>query len=135
MVIGSLNANPADREISRENVRTIQFFGEDKQAIGVPFFNGWGELGMSSMAMDPKDSKVIYFASSSAIFKFDLINGSHADLGIPNLTDIHEISIIGDQLWISNTKHDEIVSYDIRKEKLSQRIDLSDFASTSPEDG
>jgi hypothetical protein len=135
MVIGSLNANPADREISRENVRTVQLFGEDKKPVPVSFFNSWGELGMSSMAVDPDDRKVLYFASSSQVYRFNLNDGTHTDLGIPNLTDIHEISIIGHDLWISNTKHDEIVSYNIRENKVSQRIDLSDFASSTPEEG
>ncbi|HCK21006.1 MAG TPA: hypothetical protein DHW15_02240 [Bacteroidetes bacterium] len=134
MVIGSLNANPADREISRDNIRSVQLFGADKKAIEVPFFNSWGELGMSSMAVHPDDAMQLYFATSSEVFLFDLNKGTHENLQIPNLTDIHEISIIGEELWISNTKHDEIVSYNIRKKAVERRVDLSDFASSSAED-
>ena len=86
------------------------------------------------MAVHPDDAMQLYFATSSEVFLFDLNKGTHENLQIPNLTDIHEISIIGEELWISNTKHDEIVSYNIRKKAVERRVDLSDFASSSAED-
>lgn len=135
LVIGSLNANPADRVLNRDTIQSIQLINNKEEIISVPFFNTWGELGMSSMAPHPHDPFVLYFASSVAIFKFDLKHGTYVDLQIPNLTDIHEISIIGNGLWISNTKHDEIVCYDIIANKVSSRINLSDFKSTAPEEG
>ncbi|MEZ5014532.1 MAG: hypothetical protein R2794_09595 [Chitinophagales bacterium] len=135
LVIGSLNANPLDREIKREDIRSMQLIDEKHQITPVAFFNAWGELGMSSMCWHPEDPYTLYLASSSALFRFDLKGGKYTDCNIPNLTDIHEISMIGKKVWISNTKHDEIVSYDITTQSVDQRINLSDFKSNTPEEG
>ena len=135
MVIGSLNANPSDREISREDIRSVQLIHPNREISEVSFFHSWGELGMSSMAVHPDDKMKLYFATSSQVFLFNLHANEQTDLQIPNLTDVHEISMVGDELWISNTKHDEIVAYHIRENRVSRRIDLSDFASSTPEEG
>ena len=135
LVIGSLNANPADRAISRQDIRSMQVIDENGKIHPVNFFNTWGELGMSSMCFHPNDPFVFYLASSSEVFKFMLKENRYEQLDIPNLTDIHEISMIGEQVWISNTKHDEIVSYNIRTNRVDQRINLSDFKSNTPEEG
>jgi hypothetical protein len=49
LVIGSLNANPADRAISRDNIRSMQVIDENQQILPLNYFNSWGELGMSSL--------------------------------------------------------------------------------------
>ncbi len=135
LVIGSLNANPADREINRDNIRSMQLIDDQQQIISIPFFTKWGELGMSSMCSHPDNPYVLYLASSSEVFRFLLKENKYEKLEIPSLTDIHEITMIGNCVWISNTKHDEIVSYNIDTNTISERIKLSDFKSNTPEDG
>lgn len=135
LVIGSLNANPADREISRENIKSMQLIDDKNAVTPISFFNTWGELGMSSMCYHVSDPYTLYIASSSEVFRFSLKEGKYTKLEIPNLTDIHEISMVGNKIWISNTKHDEIVSYDIQENKISERINLSDFKSNTAEEG
>ncbi len=135
LVIGSLNANPADREISRDNIRSMQIIDEETKIIPVDFFNGWGDLGMSSMCWHQNDPYTLYIASSSEVFRFLLKENRYEKLEIPNLTDIHEITMIGKFIWISNTKHDEIVSYNIDTNSIGERINLSDFKSNTPEEG
>ncbi len=135
LVIGSLNANPADREISRDNIRSMQLIEEDSKIIPVDFFNNWGDLGMSSMCWHDSAPYVLYIASSNEVFRFLLKENKVEKLEIPNLTDIHEITMIGKFIWISNTKHDEIVSYNIETKTIGERINLSDFKSNAPEEG
>jgi hypothetical protein len=135
LVIGSLNSNPADRVITRADIKTMQLINESEEVVSLPYFESWGELGMSSMAYHHSDAYTLFLASSSEVFKFNLRAGTYVAMDIPNLTDIHEISMIGNNLWISNTKHDEIVSYDIVDQKVSARINLSDFKSNTPEEG
>ncbi|MFI5171742.1 MAG: hypothetical protein ACHQFW_05090 [Chitinophagales bacterium] len=135
LVIGSLNANPADREISRENIRSMQLIDHDQNIQPIKYFDSWGELGMSSLCWDDDDPFTHYLASSTEIFKLDLKGSKFKKLDIPNLTDIHEITLIGNKIWISNTKHDEIVSYDIVNNRIEERINLSDFKSNTPEEG
>lgn len=135
LVIGSLNANPADRAIDRKDIRSMQIIDDQQRITPVAFFNQWGELGMSSMCWHERDPYTLYLASSSEVFRFSLREKQYTKLDIPNLTDIHEISMIGNKVWISNTKHDEIVSYDIDADKVGERINLSDFKSNTPEEG
>lgn len=135
LVIGSLNANPADREISRDNIRSMQLIDDKQNIISINYFNSWGDLGLSSLCWHNNDPYSLFLASSSEVFKFDLKGNNFRKLDIPNLTDIHEISMIGNMIWISNTKHDEIVSYDIVKNTIGERINLTDFKSNAPEDG
>ena len=135
LVIGSLNANPADREIDRENIRSMQLIDDQEKILPVNFFNTWGDLGMSSMCWHEKDPFVLYIASSNEVFRFFLKENRFQKLEIPNLTDIHEITMIGNLIWISNTKHDEIVSYNIDSDSIIERINLSDFKSNTPEEG
>lgn len=135
LVIGSLNANPADRAISRDNIRSMQLIDENETIHEVNFFKSWGELGMSSLCWHERDPYTLYIASSSEVFKFSLKEQSFVKLEIPNLTDIHEITMIGNKIWISNTKHDEIVSYDIDENRIGERINLTDFKSNTPEEG
>lgn len=134
IVVGSLNANPADRVLSRQQIKTMQYIDSSENVQPIPFFNNWGELGMSSIAYHPDNIFNLYLASSSEVFEFDLQAGKFINLQIPNLTDIHEISMIGNGLWISNTKHDEIVCFNIKTRTIEQRINLTDFKSTAPED-
>lgn len=135
LVIGSLNANPADRAIDRNDIRSMQIIDDKGRITPVAFFNTWGELGMSSMCWHDSDLYTLYLASSSEVYRFSLRDKTYTRLEIPNLTDIHEISMIGNKVWISNTKHDEIVSYDIQADKVSERINLTDFKSNTPEEG
>ena len=89
---------------------------------------------MSSMAVHPDDKMKLYFATSSQVFLFNLHANEQTDLQIPNLTDVHEISMVGDELWISipNTTRSWLTTSENR---VSRRIDLSDFASSTPEEG
>ena len=135
LVIGSLNANPADREIGRGEIRSLQFINPDLSISPVNYFNAWGELGMSSLCWHQEDPFILYLASSSDVYRLDLKGNTFTKFDIPNLTDIHEISMIGKEVWISNTKHDEIVSYSIEQNKIASRINLSDFKSNTPEEG
>ena len=135
LVIGSLNANPLDRVISRDAIRSMQLINPDTSITPIDYFNSWGELGMSSMCWKENEPYIVYLASSSDVFRLILKENRCEKLDIPNLTDIHEISMIGDTVWISNTKHDEIVAYDTIKNAIDRRINLSDFKSNTPEEG
>ena len=135
MVIGSLNANPADREMTRGDLRSVQLIGPDKQFLPISYFQSWGELGMSSMAVDPANRMKLYFATSSDIYLFDLESGTQNNLHIDGLNDIHEISAIGENLWITNTKHDEIVSVNIQSNTVQRRVNLADYSCSPSESG
>jgi hypothetical protein len=135
LVIGALNVNPADRVLERDQLHSMQLIDEKNAVTPVTFFDAWGEMGMSSMCQHPRDPYTLYIASDSEVFKFCLSNKTYERLDIADLADIHEISIIGDKVWITNTRHDQIVGYDMLTGTVSDRINLDVFRAGAPEVG
>lgn len=135
LVIGALNVNPADRVLSRSDVRAVQLIDETNAITPLRFFDAYGKIGMSSMCWHPHDPFELYFASDTEVFKLCLRNESFERLEIPGLADIHEISAIGGKVWITNTRHDQIVGYDLRSGAVSDRIDLADFRPVAVDAG
>jgi hypothetical protein len=133
LVIGALNVNSADRALERAEVDTLQLIDNENAITPVRFFDAWGEMGMSSMCWIPEDPYTLYIASDCEVFRFCLRNKSYVRLDIDGLGDIHEISIIDDKLWITNTRYDQIVAYDLVAGTVSDWINLADFRPTEPE--
>ena len=131
IVLGSLNAHPQDRKIKRSEVRPVQvmFHGEDSRPA--TFFDSWGKFGASSFAWHPEKPHVLYFATDSGVeatnelLKIDLQEQRVTRIPVTGLLDVHEMAVIGDTLWISNTATDEAVAFDLTRERVSRRISLS----------
>ena len=129
LVIGALNVSPADRVIDRGALRSLQLIDERNAIRPLPFFDAWGEIGMSSLSWHPRDPFILYLASDCQVFKFCLRTQTYVRLDIDGLGDIHEMSVIGDKIWITNTRHDQIVGYDLRTGTVSDRVCLADLRS------
>jgi len=71
----------------------------------------------------------MYVATENKVLKVDLLKQNVVDLGIPNLLDIHELTMVGDTLWIANTQRDEIVAFDVVRERVAKRVSLSVYDS------
>ncbi|MGV0795686.1 hypothetical protein ABQF26_01885 [Mycolicibacterium elephantis] len=136
-MIGSLNANIADRTLDRSDLHSVQLIDSMSSVRPVEFFSDWGALGISSMCWHPDNPYIFYVATESALFRIALSDGQYERLEISNLADVHEITIIDNVIWIANTGHDQIVAYDIKQGKVTQRLNLSDYrasVSTSEDD-
>lgn len=46
---------------------------------------------------------------------------------IPQLKDIHEISLIDGVLWLANTGYDEAVAFDITRKEVIRRVSMASF--------
>ena len=128
LVIGSQNENPDDRVLDRSEIRSVQVLDRTMGLREARFFSSWGECGVSSVAADPVSPQVLYVATSTTIVRVDADGGDIVDLEIPDLIDIHEITMAGTTLRIANTGRDEIVCYDTRAGSVSDRLSLRKFA-------
>lgn len=129
LVIGSLNAKQEDRSMRREDIRSVQLFYQG-EARTLKYFNEFGELGVSSMDWTEEAPQTIYFTEGQRLFRLDLVKGACAELTIPRLLDVHEITCIDGELWLSNTGYDEVVSYKLDDGQVS-RIQLQRFKEHS----
>lgn len=123
LVVGSLNANEDDREYHRGQMKTVQIFDGEKFEH-IPYFDGKGELGVSSFAWKSDQAMQWYYSSGSDLRLLDLANQQELDLKVPKLRGVHEIDILKNQLWVSNTYFNEILEYDVLNQEVKQRIKL-----------
>jgi hypothetical protein len=121
LVLGSLHANPQDRELERSEVRPVQVV--DRSGVRpVSFFDSWGEFGVSSLAWRPGNPLVLYVTTGSDLVKLDLSEESVTELGVPKLRSVHEVTAVEDTLWLANTRFDEVVAFDLAEERIASRL-------------
>jgi hypothetical protein len=128
LVLGSLHAFPQDRKLERSKVRPVQII-MDGDVHPASFFDAWGEWGVISLAWRPEQPMILYVAIETKLLKVDLLQQHVVDTGIHDLRDLHELTMIGDTLWLANTGRDEIVAFDVLREQVSERVDLSAYGS------
>ncbi len=133
LVLGSLNVQPLDRTITRSQLRPVQIIIDGK-ILPVSFFDSWGESGVSSIAFHPKDIWTLYVTTGKDLFKINLQTSEHIALNVPDLIDVHEITVINNLLWISNTGKDEIVAFDLIQEKIVKIVSLEQYRKKSVSD-
>ena len=129
VVLGSLHAFLQDSVLDRSKVKTVQIV-LDGEARHAPFFDPLGERGLISLAHHPEHPEVLYAATSTRVLKVDLQSKEVVDFEIPNLRDIHELTFIGDTLWIANTQGDEGVALDVSQKRVVKRVNLGAYGST-----
>ena len=128
LILGSLHAFPQDRKLERSKVRPVQII-MDGDVHFASFFDSWGEWGVISLAWRPEQPAILYVATETELLKVDLLRQQIVDFGIPDLRDLHELTMIGDTLWLANTGRDEIVAFDTVREQVSERVNLSAYGS------
>ena len=121
IVLGSINANKDDRFMPKEELQTFQIlFNENSLSIG--FFKQFTDVGISSL--DFFNEEIMYFATPEEVFELDIKSKNLQKCNIDcNLKDIHEMKIIENKLWISNTGHNQAISYDLITNK-TETFDL-----------
>lgn len=129
LVLGSLHAFPQDRRLERSRVRPVQII-MDGEVHRASCFDSWGEWGVISMAPHPQASGILYLATETELFKVDLARQHVVDYGIPDLRDLHELTMVKDTLWLANTGLDQIVAFDIAREHVTKRVNLSAYGSS-----
>lgn len=119
VVLGSLNSKIADRTLTREEIIPVQFISGEK-IEPIDFFNDFGELGVSSLQFFPKMDKM-FFSTGADLFVIDIYDLSYRELDIPGLIDVHEMSTIGESLWLANTGRNEAIEIDPKRNEVLNR--------------
>lgn len=131
VVLGSLNAREYDRRHTRDQIKPVQVVR--KSVDPVDAFQECGDLGVSSMAWLPGDRRWMFACDGRTVWKIDLHCATSTVVSVPNLADVHEMTVIGSSLWLANTGRDEVVEMDAESGAVRQRIPLEPFRSTSSE--
>jgi len=100
------------------------------------FFNAWGEFGVSAFTFIHGDPTVLYVTSGSDLIEMhiqveDAKVLSKTNFDIPQLKDVHEITLIDGILWLANTGYDEVVAFDITRKEVVRRVSLASFRKFS----
>lgn len=118
--LGSLNAKVEDRYLNRQDIVPMQYI-TNKEVHGIRSMTRLGELGLSSLAS--ANGKIL-LSTGNELY---LLRGNKfifEKIEIPNIKDIHEMTVINDQVWIANTGYDQVICFDIHSEKEIERISL-----------
>ena len=128
LVFGSLHAFAQDRRLDRSEVRSLQVIldGEVRHAA---FFDAWGEWGVVSFAWSPERPGIAFVATGTELLKVDLLERCVTDFGVRDLQDVHELTLMGHLLWIANTGRDEVVAFDVVRERVAGRVELFAYGS------
>lgn len=127
LILGSQNSKEADQELTRDQIYPVQILDRNGVIKPVKFFQDWGEVGVSSIAWHPNIENYLFVSINTEIRKVNVNTGHYTSMNIPKIADLHDINFLEDTLWISNTEFDEAIEYDVRSDKVVQRISLSEY--------
>jgi hypothetical protein len=126
LILGSLCAHPEDRALSRKELRTAQLF-ENGNFYPIEYFNNWGDLGISSLDWEKTKPEMLWITLGNNLVSLNIESGELINYPLKNIKDVHEITVIKNSLWLSNTSEDEIIEFDLEKKEIKNRIKLSNF--------
>lgn len=141
LVLGSMYWNTFAKEDnryhSRDEIFPVQLvFGGEIHKLG--YFQDWGELGVSSLAIVQDQGTVLYITTGADLVELRVApEVSTRRFDIPHLKDVHQIMLVDKMLWMANTGYNEAVGFDISKGEVTKRIALNVFRSPTSikEDG
>lgn len=133
LVLGALCAKPADQTHARSEIRPVQLIHAG-QLTPIAFFDAWGEFGVSALAWPVDRPHVFYITTGNDLHKLDLQTQTLTTFDVPDLVDVHEITIIDGILWLANTARNEIVAFDVARDVVVERRNLLALADPVSED-
>lgn len=127
LILGSQNSKIIDQDLTREEIKPVQILRKDKTFESVDFFNSWGRVGVSSITWHPGFENHLIVSTNDELRFLDTLSKTFEVLDIDRIGDIHDIEVIDNLLWISNTEFDEAISYDLSKKKVIERVSLAKY--------
>tara|TARA_R110000782_G_scaffold54571_2_gene115290 strand:+ start:5457 stop:6383 length:927 start_codon:yes stop_codon:yes gene_type:complete len=116
-----MSANVADRSGSRKAIKSVQLLSLDGHAQNIPYFDQFGELGISSFAWSERQW---FFSSGKDLYAIDPMSKEVGEIDVADLLDVHEMDVIDRRLWISNTGSDEVIALDAESLLVKARVQL-----------
>ena len=131
LVLGSLYWNTFAKEDNRYHLREEIFPVQlvfDGRIHKLGYFQDWGELGVSSLAIVQDQGTVLYLTTGSDLIELRITpEVKYRRFDIPHLKDVHQIMLIDNMIWMANTGYDEAVAFDISAGEVARRIKLKVF--------
>lgn len=124
VVTGSLQAKVEDRSHQRNEIAPVSIVTTSGVAP-VNFFQDKGELGVSSFVF--WDAETVYYSTGLDLFRLQLSTGVQESIEVANLIDVHEMTRVGDLLWLSNTGSDELIAVHPTDGNRVERTPLAPF--------
>lgn len=125
LVFGAQNKKKEDQEIERVNIKPAKLVSSEG-TINLTQLQSLGDYGINSTDWGNNNSNILYIATESEVYYMDLSTGKLENIPLSYLDDIHEITLINDELWISNTGYNEVIALNIFSNEI-KRINLFDI--------
>jgi hypothetical protein len=132
VVLGSLNAKPQDRTFDRSALHPVQVITASG-IYPVRFLDAWGALGVSALAW--VDAHTGYLTTGDDLWEMRIPDGEMTHREIPNLRDVHELTVINGVLWLANTGLDQALGFDLATRTVQQVIDLKGWRASVQQEG
>lgn len=125
IVTGAMNWKRPDRTLKRSQIFPIHIITPEEKVIKIPFFQSWGKLGIGSIVWDPAEPLIWYLSTGENVYSLNLETLERNEIHIGKLAGVHELSILKNKLWVTNTQFDEVICYNYDKGLIEKRIRLS----------
>jgi len=126
LIAGSQNVKEQDRFLKRSEIQPVQILN-NSEFEAITYFNEIGQYGISSMAWDSDNPLILYYSTGKDFVKCNLKEKYAEKINIEGLGGVHEMDYINGQIFIANTRFDEIVVYDPKLDLVSKRIKLEEL--------
>lgn len=126
VVAGSENWNPADRELGRDRIRSLQAVTADGDRH-LAAFESLGVHGIRDLAL--LDERTAVLTTGYELYALDLDAGTLEQWPLDEVSDLHELSVEGGSVLVANTAYDEVV--ELRDGTVVGRHGVSGFRHSS----
>jgi hypothetical protein len=124
LVAGTLHPKPVDRSLRRDQIVPAQIL-LDGHWHTLSLLDRCGETGINSMARIGGELGWVY-STGDAVLRFDPRAGRVETVAATGLDDVHDLTLVGDQLHLANTGKDEVVTLKVPTWREVQRLRLGD---------
>jgi hypothetical protein len=122
LVAGSENWNPADRELGRDRIRSLQAVTADGDRH-LAQFESLGVHGLRDVAL--LDERTAVLTSGYELYGLDLDAGTLVEWPLDGVSDLHELWVDDGAVLVANTAYDEVV--ELRDGSVVGRHGVSGF--------
>jgi hypothetical protein len=122
LVAGSENWNPADRQLGRDRIRSLQAVTADGDEH-LAQFEHLGAHGIRDVALSGADTAVV--TTGYELYELDLRTGRLVEWPLDGTSDLHELWVAGESVLVANTAYDEVV--ELREGRVVERHPVAGF--------
>jgi hypothetical protein len=127
MVCGGPNWKIQDRFLDPATIRPVQIISRDS-IEPCAFFDRHRDIGVTSVKIDPTGEWLTY-STADSVTRVSLHTGDAETFDVPDLEDVHELTVEGDVMFVANTGRDEVVELDAGSGAIRARHSLDSLRS------